>query len=143
VSVVSGLCLVQIPLDIRKRLLLRSATLSALCIIAAVIVVDSLGRRSVEKAVTSLLVAFGVVSVYAALHKVSPRSLGFGDVLLVAPLALAVEYVAPGNALLWQLLAASSGALHALIARLRSGSTEVPFGPHLLGTAWIVLVVSV
>jgi prepilin signal peptidase PulO-like enzyme (type II secretory pathway) len=140
VFIVSLLCIVQIPLDVRFRYLSRQATVFATVAGAAVVVLDSIRDSSVSTMVNTSLAAVLVSALYYLVHRLTPSSLGFGDVLLVAPLALAVEYVAPGNALVWQLLAASSGALHALITRLRSGSTTVPFGPHLLGAAWLVLV---
>jgi prepilin signal peptidase PulO-like enzyme (type II secretory pathway) len=59
------------------------------------------------------------------------------------PLTFAVAYVAINRVITWQRLAASSGAMRALISRLRSSSTTVAFGPHLLLGAWMVLVTSV
>ena len=88
-------------------------------------------------------VAVVVVAVYALLHRLSPRSLGWGDVLLVAPLALALGYVAADHVVVWQLLASSTGAIHALVLRRMHGASGIPFGPHLLFSAWLMLLVSV
>jgi prepilin signal peptidase PulO-like enzyme (type II secretory pathway) len=41
------------------------------------------------------------------------------------------------------LLASATGALHALVARRLRGTTSIPFGPHLLAAAWLVLLASV
>jgi prepilin signal peptidase PulO-like enzyme (type II secretory pathway) len=94
-------------------------------------------------AAVAAAVAIAVVAVYALLHRWSPSSLGWGDVLLVVPLALAVGYVALDRVAVWQLLASATGALHALVARRLRGTGSIPFGPHLLVAAWLVLFASV
>lgn len=83
-----------------------------------------------------------VAGMYGLLHRTSPKSLGWGDVLLVAPLTLAVAYVAIERVLWWQLLAAVTGALHAVAARVLGARNHVPFGPHLLFGAWLMLLLS-
>ena len=142
--VVAGLLIVQTPMDLRTRHLSRWATVIAVALVGAVIVVDVVGGRV---GLRSLVVAFGitamVVAVYALLHRLSPRSLGWGDVLLVAPLGLAIGYVAADRVAVWQLLASTTGAIHALMLRRLRGVRTIPFGPHLLVAAWLVLLASV
>ena len=142
--VVAGLLIVQTPMDLRTRHLSRWATVIAVALVGAVIVVDVVGGRV---GLRSLVVAFGitamVVAVYALLHRLSPRSLGWGDVLLVAPLGLAIGYVAADRVAVWQLLASTTGAIHALALRRLRGVRTIPFGPHLVVAAWLVLLVSV
>ena len=142
--VVAGLLIVQTPMDLRTRHLSRWATVIAVALVGAVIVVDVVGGRV---GLRSLVVAFGitamVVAVYALLHRLSPRSLGWGDVLLVAPLGLAIGYVAADRVAVWQLLASTTGAIHALALRRLRGVRTIPFGPHLLVAAWLVLLASV
>jgi hypothetical protein len=84
-----------------------------------------------------------LMAVVVVLHWCSPAALGWGDVLLVAPLALAVVSVRSYSLFVWLLLASSSAAVHGLALWRRSGRSHVPFGPHLLGAAWLVLVYSV
>ena len=100
-------------------------------------------KDEISSALVALGAAVAVAAVYAVLHKVSPSSLGWGDVLLVVPLALAVGYVALDRVAVWQLLASVTGALHALVARRLRGTRSIPFGPHLLLAAWLVLLASV
>jgi len=143
VVVVTVLMMVQVPLDLRTHRLSRGATTWAVVAVAVVVAVDARVGGAFAPAATGAMTAVAVVGVYWLLHRVSPRSLGWGDVLLVAPLTLAVAYVAVERVLWWQLVAATTGAVHAVWVRVRSGSTHVPFGPHLLVAAWLMLVVSV
>jgi prepilin signal peptidase PulO-like enzyme (type II secretory pathway) len=98
-------------------------------------------------AVLSMMVVVGVAGVYALVHQVSPGSLGslgWGDVLLlVVPLTLSIAYVSVERVLWWQLVAASTGAMYAGWVRVRHGGRRIPFGPHLLMGAWVVLVTRV
>ena len=142
-AVVTVLMMVQVPLDLRTHRLSRRATTWAAVAVAIVVAVDALASGAFAPAVVGVIAAVAVVAVYWLLHHVSPRSLGWGDVLLVAPLTLVVAYVAPERVLWWQLLAATTGAVHAVWVRVRSGSSHVPFGPHLLVSAWLILVASV
>jgi len=143
VAVATVLMMVQVPLDLRAHRLSRRATTWAAVAVAIVVAVDAWVSGAFAPAAVSVTSAVVVVGVYWLLHRVSPRSLGWGDVLLVAPLTLAVAYVAVERVLWWQLVAATTGAVHAVWVRVRSGSSHVPFGPHLLIAAWLMLVVSV
>jgi len=147
VVVVTVLMMVQVPLDLRKHRLSRGATTWAAVAVAIVVAVDAWAGAwasgALAPAAVGVMSAVVVVGVYWLLHRVSPRSLGWGDVLLVAPLTLAVAYVAVERVLWWQLVAATTGAAHAVWVRVRSGSTHVPFGPHLLVASWLMLVASV
>ena len=142
--VVDWLLIVQTPLDVSTRHLSRWATVTAVALVSVVIAVDVVGGdggvRSAGVAVGSAAV---VVAAYALLHRLSPRSLGWGDVLLVAPLGLALGYVADERVAVWQLLASTTGAIHALALRRLRGVRTIPFGPHLLVAAWLVLLASV
>jgi len=141
VAIVTALMLVQAPLDLATRRLYRSVTLVASAATLLVVVVAA--RVDISSALVALGAAVAVAAVYVVLHKVSPSSLGWGDVLLVVPLALAVGYVALDRVAVWQLLASVTGALHALVARRLRGTRSIPFGPHLLMAAWLVLLASV
>lgn len=141
--VLTVLMMVQVPLDLRKHRLSRRATTWAAAAIAVVVVADAWVSGVFAPAAVSAASAVVVMGVYWVLHRVSPQSLGWGDVLLVAPLTLMVAYVAVERVLWWQLAAAATGAVHATWVRVRSGRNHVPFGPHLLVAAWLMLVLSV
>ena len=142
-AVIGVLACIQIPMDVRRRLLSRRATLLATVAMVVVISAAAIMNRELTWAALCVVVTAFVSSVYGLLHRLSPRSLGWGDVLLVTPLTLAVAYVAVERVLWWQLMAATTGAVHAVWVRVRSGTSHVPFGPHLLLAAWLVLVASV
>ena len=142
-AVVAGLLIVQTPMDVRTRHLSRRATMVAVALVSLVIAVDVIGDGVGQSGGVAFGVAAVVVAVYALLHRLSPRSLGWGDVLLVAPLGLALGYVAADRVVVWQLLASTTGAIHALALRRIRGASGIPFGPHLLFVAWLVLLVSV
>jgi leader peptidase (prepilin peptidase)/N-methyltransferase len=141
IAIVTALMLVQAPLDLVTRRLYRSVTLIASAATLLLVVVAA--RDDTSSALGALGAAVAVAAVYVVLHKVSPSSLGWGDVLLVVPLALVVGYVALDRVAVWQLLASVTGALHALVARRLRGTRSIPFGPHLLMAAWLVLLASV
>ncbi|MFM8264919.1 MAG: prepilin peptidase, partial [Acidimicrobiia bacterium] len=122
IAIVTALMLVQAPLDLATRRLYRSVTLVASA--ATLLVVVVAGRDDISSALVALGAAVAVAAVYVVLHKVSPSSLGWGDVLLVVPLALAVGYVALDRVAVWQLLASVTGALHALVARRVRGTSS-------------------
>lgn len=141
--VVAGLLIVQTPMDVHTRHLSRRATMIAVALVGVVIAVDVIGDGAVQSGGVAFGIAAVVVAVYALLHRLSPRSLGWGDVLLVAPLGIALGYVAADRVVVWQLLASTTGAIHALVLRRLRGASGIPFGPHLLFAAWLVLLVSV
>ena len=143
-AVVAGLLMVQTPMDVRTRHLSRRATVIAIALVSVAIAIDVVGGGvGLRSALVAVGVAAVVVAVHALLHRLSPRSLGWGDVLLVAPLGLAIGYVAADRVAVWQLLASTTGAIHALALRRLRGVRTIPFGPHLLVAAWLVLLASV
>jgi len=139
---IAVLTVIQAPLDVVTRRLSRYATLMSLGVVFIVWVIEVV-KSARSSALRALVIALVVVTMFAALHRLSPRSLGWGDVLLVAPLALSVALVSTNGVVVWQLLASGSGAVHAIAGRFLAGNRTIPFGPHLLFGAWLVLVVSV
>lgn len=87
------------------------------------------------------LVAF---LVFAALHVVSPRSMGFGDVKLAFVLGLFLGYLGWGELVLGLFLGFLYGAVVGvglIVTGLRSRKDHVPFGPFLAaGTVTAILV---
>lgn len=134
--------MIQAPLDFVTRRLSRYVTLvllGSVLVVWVMEVVDSSRSAALEAMVTSII----VVTVFAGLQRLSPQSLGWGDVLLVAPLALSVALVSANGVAVWQLIASGSGVVHAIAAKLKAGNRTIPFGSHLLFGAWLVVVVSV
>jgi leader peptidase (prepilin peptidase)/N-methyltransferase len=136
------LTIVQTPIDLALHRLTRPATLAALVVMVAV-----LGARVATTNVSSVapmvIAAVSVTAAFAILHVVSPRSLGWGDVLIVAPLSLAVAAVSTSRVIPWLLLACCTAGAHGLLVRARHGERFVPFGPHLLVAAWLAQAVAV
>lgn len=135
------LSIVQIPLDIKRRVLSRWTTISTAVAVFVVIVVDS--ARSPNRLAAAVGISLLTFGIYVALHSTSPASLGRGDVLLVVPLSMVLGYISPNSVVLWQLTAAISGTIHALLYLRNRGSRNIPFGPHLLVTTLVFIVFEV
>ena len=143
VIVVSLLLLVQGPLDLQTRRLSRPVTAGGFVTAVGIVAVDAFRSSAVSHALFAMLLCSSVMLGFGVLHRLSTASLGLGDVLLVAPLSLAVAYASPQNIPVWLLVASVSGAVHGALSRTIRRSRTIPFGPHLLGAAWLVLVLSV
>jgi len=140
---VIALAVTQIPTDIRYKQLSRRSTLTGLFAVCGVMVADSFVSQSLGNLTIAILGCSVVLAIYVSLNRLAPHALGFGDVLLVVPLSLALSYTSMSSLAYWQMLAAISGSIHATIVRLRCGDRTIPFGPHLLLAAIAVLIVSV
>ena len=143
IGIVIILSLVQIPLDLRTRTLSRRATLFATIVVVLALAVETISSESVRRLSLAAVMTLLVGVAYFLLHRLSTYALGLGDVLLVIPLTLAVSYGGVEPVLYWQLMAACSGALHAVVMRVWRRESSIPFGPHLLLAALAVLVASV
>lgn len=97
--------------------------------------------RSYGRGVAGAFVAF---SVFALLHVVSPRSMGFGDVKLAFVLGLYLGYLGWGEVVLGLFLGFLYGAvigIALIVTGLRTRKDHVPFGPFLAaGTMTTILV---
>lgn len=100
---------------------------------------DQLGAYG--RALLAGIVAFVV---FAALHVVSPRSMGFGDVKLAFVLGLYLGYLGWGEVVLGLFLGFLYGAvvgIALILTGVRTRKDHVPFGPFLAaGTITAVLV---
>lgn len=141
--VVSLLLLAQGPLDLQTRRLSRPVTAGGFFAAVGIVALDAFSSSALSRAILTMLMCIAVVAGFGVLHRLSATSLGLGDVLLVAPLSLAVSHVSPQNTLVWLLVASVSGAIHGALSLMTQRSHMIPFGPHLLGAAWLVLVLSV
>jgi prepilin signal peptidase PulO-like enzyme (type II secretory pathway) len=142
-AAVTLLTVVQTPIDLRTHRLSRPTTIAAATVISMAIVFDAIVSDAPRQLITTFMAAVVVTSLYALLHRLSPRSLGWGDVLLVFPLAVALGDGALDRLVMWQLLATLSAAAHAVIVRFFRGTSTIPFGPHLLASSWVTLVAGV
>jgi hypothetical protein len=141
--VVSLLLLAQGPLDLQTRRLSRPVTVGGFVATVGIVAVDAFISSALSHTLLTMLMCIAVVAGFGVLHRLSATSLGLGDVLLVAPLSLTVSHVSPQNTLVWLLVASVSGAIHGALSLMTRRSHMIPFGPHLLGAAWLVLVLSV
>lgn len=140
--VTAMLTIVQTPIDLALHRLTRPATLAALVVMVAVLG-TRVATNNLSSAAPIVIAAVGVTAAFAILHVVSPRSLGWGDVLIVAPLSLAVAAVSTSRVIPWLLLACCTAGVHGFVVRARRGERFVPFGPHLLVAAWLAQAVAV
>jgi len=141
--VVSLLLLAQGPLDLQTRRLSRPVTVGGFIAAVGIVAMDAFSSSSISRALLAMLLCLAVVVAFGVLHRLSATSLGLGDVFLVAPLSLVVAHVSPQNTLVWLLAASVSGAIHGAFSLMTRRSHMIPFGPHLLGAAWLVLVLGV
>ena len=92
----------------------------------------------------ALLAAVVAFVVFAVLHVVSPRSMGFGDVKLAFILGLYLGYLGWGEVVLGLFLGFLYGAVIGvglILTGLRTRKDHVPFGPFLAaGTLTAILV---
>lgn len=142
VVMVSSLTVLQAPLDLLTRRLSRPVTLVALVGIVVVLLLDGAISRRFDDALLAGAAATGVMCVYALVHRAMPSALGWGDVLLVAPLTLAVGAASLEHVVTWQLAASAGAALHGVMSRLVGAGSTIAFGPHLLLWAWLVVVLT-
>jgi leader peptidase (prepilin peptidase)/N-methyltransferase len=138
----ASLLVIQAPLDASTHRLSRPVTMVSLACVLVSGVVDGLLNQRINGALLGIAMASGAYVIYALIHRISPRSVGWGDVLLILPLALALAPQGLDAVLIWQLSASLTGTLHAVSFRLTNGVRSIPFGPHLIGAAWLVLVFS-
>ncbi len=92
----------------------------------------------------SLACGAGAFVVFAALHLVSPRAMGFGDVRLAFLLGLDLGWLGAGEVVLGLLLGFVYGAVIGLLliaTGVRSRRDHIPFGPFLAAGALTALLV--
>jgi len=106
--------------------------------------IASLGDDDFDAFVRGLAAGAIAFVVFFALHLVSPRSMGFGDVKLSFVLGLSLGWLGWGEVLVGLFLGFAYGALVGvalIVLRLRERNQALPFGPFLAaGTLTAVLV---
>jgi len=141
-GIVTSLLIVQTPLDLFSHRLARVPTmLATVALIKArnfEVIAESRSKDLLVQSTVIALLLFELV----VIHRWAPQSFGWGDILLVAPLATAVTSSKISSLAIWLFIASSSASFHGVMLRCKSGKRYIPFGPHLLGAAWLVLVFS-
>jgi leader peptidase (prepilin peptidase)/N-methyltransferase len=131
-------------IDLRHYLLPNRIVFPLAGIAVVLLAVGALADGETDPLVRALLGGAAAFAAFAALHFISPRSMGFGDVKLAFVLGLFLGWVGWGEVGLGLFLGFLYGAVIgvALIAvRLRSRRDHVPFGPFLAaGTLTAILV---
>lgn len=92
----------------------------------------------------ALLAGGASFAAFGALHVVSPRGMGFGDVKLAFVLGVGLGYLGWGEVVLGLFLGFGYGAVVGvglIVARVRSRKDHVPFGPFLAAGALTAILV--
>ena len=140
----TGLLLVALgAVDIVHHRLPDAITLTALPLAAVAVALTALLTPGSGSSVSAIVAAAVLWAVFNAIARVSPRSMGRGDVKLMPTLGLLMGYVSPVAVLAGLLVAFGAGSVVALIGlatrKLRLASA-IPLGPYLLFGCWVVLL---
>jgi leader peptidase (prepilin peptidase)/N-methyltransferase len=123
-----------------NRIIYPVTATSIVLLAAAAAVADSDGDAFLR----SLACAAGAFAVFAVLHLVSPRAMGFGDVRLALLLGLDLGWLGAGEVVLGLLLGFVYGAVIGLLliaTGVKSRRDHIPFGPFLAAGALTALLV--
>lgn len=139
--IVTALLIVQVPLDILTRRLGRIPTLAATVGTLFVSLFATYRDWTIGRILGTAATVVGAVAVFVTIRAFAPRSLGLGDVLLSLPLSVSIAFATEVGVTYWLLLASCSAVVHGAIMLNLRGHHFLPFGPHLIGAAWILLLV--
>jgi leader peptidase (prepilin peptidase)/N-methyltransferase len=115
-------------------------TAASIVLLAGAAIADNDGDAFLR----SLACAAGAFVVFAVLHLVSPRAMGFGDVRLALLLGLDLGWLGAGEVVLGLLLGFVYGAVIGLLliaTGVKSRRDHIPFGPFLAAGALTALLV--
>lgn len=140
----TGLLLVALgAVDVLHHRLPDAITLPALPVAAVAVALTAAVAPASGSLVSAGIAGVTLWAGFAAVARVSPRSMGRGDVKLVPTLGLLMGFVSPVAVLVGLLIAFLTGSVVALIGmagrRLGWGSA-IPLGPYLLFGCWVVLL---
>ena len=139
----AGLLLVALGwIDVVHHRLPDAITLPAIPVALATVAVTALAVPGSGSVLRAGLCGLALWIVFAALARISPRSMGLGDVKLVPTLGILTGYVSVASTVLAIALAFVLGALVAvagLLLRRVTLSSAIPFGPFLLAGCWLAL----
>lgn len=140
----TGLLLVTLgAVDVVHHRLPDAITLPALPVAAAGVLVTAVLAPDSGSLLSAALAAVVLWALFAGIARVSPRSMGRGDVKLMPTLGLLMGYLSPGAVLVGLLVAFGTGsavALAGLAARQVRLTSAIPLGPYLLFGCWLVLL---
>ena len=143
-ALLTGLLLVALgAVDIVHHRLPDAITLPAVPLTAAAVVLTAVLVPGSGSLLTAAVAALVLWAVFAAIARVSPRSMGHGDVKLMPTLGLLMGYLSPAAVLVGLLIAFGTGSAAALlgVAVRRLGlRSAIPLGPSLLFGTWVVLL---
>lgn len=140
--VVTALLIVQVPLDVLCRRLARTPTFVAFLASVPASLLAAHPDLTIGEMLGTTVAAILVFIGFFVIHFVAPKSLGFGDVLLVLPLSLAMAFSTEAGVMSWIAFSSGSGVTHALITFKINRKRYIPFGPHMIGVAWLLLLVN-
>ena len=140
----AGLLMVALgAVDIVHHRLPDAITFAALPLAALAVLLTKAAGPASGSLVGAAATALVLWSLFASAARLSPRSMGRGDVKLAPTLGLLMGYLSPIAVLTGLLVAFGTGSIVALIGmaarRLQLGSA-IPLGPYLLFGCWTVLL---
>jgi leader peptidase (prepilin peptidase)/N-methyltransferase len=106
--------------------------------------IAAVGDDDFDAIVRGLVAGVVAFAIFFALHLISPRSMGFGDVKLAFVLGLSLGWLGWGYVLLGLFLGFFYGAVIGLVliaTRVRAKSQALPFGPFLAAGALTAILV--
>lgn len=125
-------------IDLREFLLPNRIVYPLAAVSTALFALAALVDDDVDPLLRAVIAAFAAFFVFTVLHVVSPRAMGFGDVKLSFVLGLCLGWLGVGETVLGLVLGFFYGAIVGvvlLVARLRSRSDHLPFGPFMAAGA--------
>lgn len=139
----AGLLLVALGwIDVVHHRLPDAITLPAIPVAVAVVAVTALAVPGSGSLLRAGLCGLALWVAFGAVARISPRSMGLGDVKLVPTLGILTGYESVASAVVAVGLAFVLGALVAvagLALRRVTPSSAIPFGPFLLAGCWLAL----
>jgi leader peptidase (prepilin peptidase)/N-methyltransferase len=130
-------------IDLDHLILPKSIVYWCLALCSVALLVAAAAGDHWSRLLSSALCAVAAFAVFAAINRINPRWLGFGDVRLAPVLGLCLGWLGAGDALLGFILANLAGAvvgLGLIIAGRASRKVPLPFGVFLaIGSVVAVL----
>lgn len=143
---VSSLLISQVTIDITAHRLMRFPTVVCTVVVCVALWYRELSGAPIEHSLDDVVYltacSLFVPAIFGLFSLRRPQDLGRGDVLIAFPLSMAVASVSAWLLPWWLLAASTSGSVHGAVVKCR-GERTIPFGPHLLIWAWLLLVVGI
>jgi leader peptidase (prepilin peptidase)/N-methyltransferase len=127
-------------IDLETYKLPNSIVLPAYAVGGVLLGVAGLLSGSYAAMLTAAIGALGLGAVYLLLFLVIPGGMGFGDVKLAGVIGLFLGYLGWGPLVVGAFSAFVLGGLFSvilLVSRRAKAKSKVPFGPWMLGGAWL------